>query len=68
MQQTTLFKYQASTMTDEEFWKHMELLDELSEQAHMMMGGFGIKFQVGSGKQVTVPFVRFRQNFPIIAS
>ena len=59
----TLFTLHSMKMSDDEFWKQMEELDEISETLPDF-GGFSIKATLATGKQVNVPFVRFRKTLP----
>jgi hypothetical protein len=59
-----LFSYQTMKMTDEEFWQHIEQLDNLSENIANESGGFSLKIQTGTGKTYSVPFVRFSKTIP----
>ena len=45
-------------MTDDEFWEHMKELDEIAESLPDF-GGFSVKAKLSSGKDVSVPYVRF---------
>lgn len=54
----TLFSFQQLKMTDDEFWEHMKELDEIAESLPDF-GGFSVKAKLSSGKDVSVPYVRF---------
>ncbi len=57
----TLFSFQYLKMSDNEFWDQMQELDEIAGQLPDF-GGFSIKAKLSSGKEVSVPFVRFRKT------
>lgn len=54
-------------MTDEEFWQQLKDLDELQEEIPDF-SGFSIKAKMSTGKEVSVPFVRFSKAMPKKAS
>ncbi len=61
------FSFQSPKMTDEEFWQQLRDLDELQEELPDF-SGFSIKAKMSTGKEVTVPFVRFAKAMPRKAS
>jgi hypothetical protein len=65
---TPLFSLHTMKMNDDEFWAHMHHLEDLCESLPPEFGGFAIKIQMGSGKTMNVPFVRFRKPLPEKAS
>jgi len=61
------FSFQNPKMTDEEFWQQLKDLDELQEEIPDF-SGFSIKAKMSTGKEVSVPFVRFSKAMPKKAS
>lgn len=57
------FSFQNQKMTDEEFWEQLKDLDELQEEIPDF-SGFSIRAKMSTGKEVNVPFVRFRKAIP----
>ncbi len=50
-------------LTDEEFWRQLRELDSLAEELPGFTG-FSITAKSTTGKEVNVPFVRFRKAMP----
>lgn len=58
-----VFNLHHPKMNDDEFWSQLRELDELQEEIPDF-GGFAITAKTPTGKEISVPFIRFRKTIP----